>query len=216
MDDVFRAIADPTRRKLLDALLEEDGQSLSALGEPLPMTRFGVMKHLRVLEQAGLVVTRRRGREKLHYLNPTPLRHVHDAWLQPYVEPRSRGAGERGSVPGATQAAAVFETHIETTPERLWAAITDLSDAEDLEIDPPRRLVQRFIARPHEVCRARASRVTWEIRHDGRVCRLTVTRDRHGAEAAHHPSWRTILARLKAMLESGEPEVVVPSPAAEA
>ena len=87
MDDVFRALADPTRRSLLDELFNEDGQTLSALEERLPMTRFGVMKHLKLLEEAGLVVTRRRGREKLHFLNPVPIRLVHDRWVSKYAEP---------------------------------------------------------------------------------------------------------------------------------
>ena len=87
MDDVFRALADPTRRSLLDELFKEDGQSLSTLEQRLPMTRFGVMKHLKVLEEAGLVVTRRRGREKLHFLNPVPIRLIHDRWVSKYAEP---------------------------------------------------------------------------------------------------------------------------------
>ena len=87
MDAVFKALADPTRRSLLDELFAQDGQSLSALGERLPMTRFGVMKHLRVLEEAGLVTTRRRGREKLHFLNPVPIRLIHDRWVSKYAEP---------------------------------------------------------------------------------------------------------------------------------
>ena len=87
MDEVFKALADPTRRALLDELFERDGQSLSALEAKLPMTRFGVSKHLRVLEQAGLVVTRRRGREKLHFLNPVPIRLIHDRWVSKYAEP---------------------------------------------------------------------------------------------------------------------------------
>lgn len=87
MDEVFKALADPTRRSLLDSLHESDGQSLSALEERLPMTRFGVMKHLKVLEGAGLVVTRRRGREKLHFLNPVPIRLIHDRWVSKYAEP---------------------------------------------------------------------------------------------------------------------------------
>ena len=87
MDVVFRALADPTRRSLLDELFKQDGQTLSALEQRLPMTRFGVMKHLRVLEEAGLVVTRRRGREKLHFLNPVPIRLVHDRWVSKYAEP---------------------------------------------------------------------------------------------------------------------------------
>jgi DNA-binding transcriptional ArsR family regulator len=87
IDDVFKALADPTRRRLLDELFEEDGQSLSALEQRLPMTRFGVAKHLKVLEEAGLVTTQRRGREKLHFLNPVPIREVHDRWVSKYAEP---------------------------------------------------------------------------------------------------------------------------------
>ena len=86
MDDVFRALADPTRRSLLDELHERDGQSLSELEARLPMTRFGVMKHLKVLEDAGLVVTRRSGREKLHFLNPVPIRLIHNRWIDKYTE----------------------------------------------------------------------------------------------------------------------------------
>jgi DNA-binding transcriptional ArsR family regulator len=87
MDEVFKALGDPTRRELLDRLYERDGQTLSALGSRLPMSRFGVMKHLRVLEDARLVVTRRRGREKLHYLNPVPIRLVYERWVSKYAEP---------------------------------------------------------------------------------------------------------------------------------
>ena len=86
MDAVFRALADPTRRSLLDELFREDGQTLSALEARVPMTRFGVMKHLRVLEDAGLVVARRSGREKLHFLNPVPIRLIHDRWIDKYTE----------------------------------------------------------------------------------------------------------------------------------
>ena len=94
MDEVFKALADPTRRQLLDELYREDGQTLSALEARLPMTRFGVMKHLKVLEQAGLVVTRRRGREKLHYLNPVPIRLVHDRWVSKYAQPWASALSE--------------------------------------------------------------------------------------------------------------------------
>jgi len=94
MDEVFKALADPTRRKLLDELYREDGQTLGALETGLPMTRFGVMKHLRVLEEAGLVKTRRRGREKLHFLNPVPIRLVHDRWVSKYAEPWAAGLSE--------------------------------------------------------------------------------------------------------------------------
>ena len=87
-DPVFKALADPTRRLLLDRLFERDGRSLTELESDLAMTRFGVMKHLRVLEDAGLVVTRRTGREKLHYLNPVPIRLIHDRWIDKYTERR--------------------------------------------------------------------------------------------------------------------------------
>ena len=87
-DAVFRALADPTRRQLLDRLFERDGRTLTELESQLAMTRFGVMKHLRVLEAANLVTTRRRGREKLHFLNPVPIRLVHDRWIGKYAEGR--------------------------------------------------------------------------------------------------------------------------------
>jgi DNA-binding transcriptional ArsR family regulator len=93
-DPVFRALADPTRRHLLDRLYERDGRTLTELESELEMSRFGVMKHLRVLEQAGLVVTRRRGREKLHFLNPVPIRLIHDRWIDKYTEPRVSALAE--------------------------------------------------------------------------------------------------------------------------
>ena len=85
-DRVFKALADPTRRHLLDRLFERDGRTLTELETELAMTRFGVMKHLRVLEDAGLVVSRRAGREKLHFLNPIPIQLLHDRWIGKYRE----------------------------------------------------------------------------------------------------------------------------------
>ena len=87
-DRVFRALADPTRRLLLDRLFERDGRTLTELESEIDMTRFGVMKHLRVLEEAGVVLTRRSGREKLHFLNPVPIRLMHDRWIDKYTERR--------------------------------------------------------------------------------------------------------------------------------
>ena len=87
-DRVFRALADPTRRFLLDLLFTRDGRTLTELESELEMTRFGVMKHLRVLEEAGLVVARRSGREKLHFLNPVPIRLIHDRWIDKYTARR--------------------------------------------------------------------------------------------------------------------------------
>ena len=87
MDDdrVFKALADPTRRLLLDRLFERDGRTLTDLESDMEMTRFGVMRHLRVLEEAGLILTRRSGREKLHFLNPVPIRLIHDRWIDKYT-----------------------------------------------------------------------------------------------------------------------------------
>ena len=176
MDEVFRALADPTRRELLDELFREDGQTLSALEERFDMTRFGVMKHLKLLEEAGLVVTRRRGREKLHFLNPIPIRLVHDRWVSKYAEPWVAGLSDLKHDLEA-QMEKVFEIYIRTTPERLWEAITDpvqrakynfgaavesdwqagsrfemkagdvlLGEGENVEVDAPRRLVQTMLA----------------------------------------------------------------------
>jgi uncharacterized protein YndB with AHSA1/START domain len=124
VDEVFRALADPTRRALLDELFRADGQTLGALEARFDMTRFGVMKHLRLLEEAGLVVTRRRGREKHHFLNPVPIRLIHDRWVSKYAEPWAAGlAGLKHELEQTMEK--VFEIYIRTTPERLWEAITD-------------------------------------------------------------------------------------------
>ncbi|MCU1595011.1 MAG: ArsR family transcriptional regulator [Frankiales bacterium] len=123
MDDVFRALADPTRRSLLDELFREDGQTLSALEEGLPMTRFGVMKHLKLLEEAGLVVTKRVGREKQHFLNPVPIRLVHDRWVSKYAVPWVSGLSDL-KTRLETPMEKVYEIYIKTTPEKLWEALT--------------------------------------------------------------------------------------------
>jgi uncharacterized protein YndB with AHSA1/START domain/DNA-binding transcriptional ArsR family regulator len=259
VDAVFKALADPTRRSLLDALFAADGQTLAALEGRLPMTRFGVMKHLRVLEQAGLVTAVRRGREKLHFLNPVPIRLVHDRWVSKYAEPWAttltglkRDLEEEtmesfdvphvvplSPAPGGEGHMAVFEIYIKTTPERLWEAITDpamrarysfgvetrsdwtpgssyragvprvvdIAAGENLEVDPPRRLVQTFTALwSDEVRAAGASRVTWEIIPVGDSCRLTVVHDRLAADANPelYGGWPMILSGLKTLLETGE------------
>ena len=125
MDAVFKALADPTRRSLLDELFKQDGQTLSALEERLPMTRFGVMKHLKVLEEAGLVVARRRGREKLHFLNAVPIRLVHDRWVSKFAEPWAATLSELKTSIEEAVMEKVFEIYIKTTPERLWEALTN-------------------------------------------------------------------------------------------
>ena len=239
MDDVFRALADPTRRTLLDELFRQDGQTLGALVGRLPMTRFGVMKHLKLLEAAGLVVAKRRGREKLHFLNPVPIRLVHDRWVSKYAEP---WAGALSELKDRLERSMkkVFEIYIKTTPERLWEAITDpelrskytfgvridsdwsagspyeasagngtipISQGENLEVDPPRRLVQSFVALWGEDVKSQGtSRVTWEIQPVGDSCQLIVTHDQlpEGANEQLYGGWPMILSGLKTLLETGE------------
>jgi uncharacterized protein YndB with AHSA1/START domain/DNA-binding transcriptional ArsR family regulator len=240
VDEVFKALADPTRRTLLDELFKADGQSLSALEQRLPLSRFGVMKHLKVLEDARLVTTRRRGREKLHFLNPVPIRLVHDRWVSKYAEPWTAALTGLKRALEEDDMQKVFEIYIKTTPERLWQAITDsemrrqytfgvgitsdwvagsryeaahpvgptpISEGENLEVDPPRRLVQSFNALWSDDLRSEGtSRVTYEIEPVGDSCRLTVVHDelREGASAELYGGWPQILSGLKTLLETGE------------
>lgn len=129
MDAVFKALSDPTRRQLLDTLRDRGGLTLTELEEGLGMTRFGVMKHLRVLEAANLVVTRREGRFKYHYLNALPLQEVADRWMAPYGKPLARFALNIKNVleerPMADKPDFVFATYIRTTPADLWDALTN-------------------------------------------------------------------------------------------
>ncbi len=129
MDEVFRAINDPSRRRLLDALFSEDGQTLGQLCGHLPaMTRFGVMSHLRVLEGAGLVTTRKVGRSKHHYLNPTPIRLVHDRWISKYAERTvERMTAIKAAIEGGAMTAPshVYTTYIAGSVADVWRAITD-------------------------------------------------------------------------------------------
>lgn len=124
MEAVFRALADPTRRQLLDALFVEDGQTLRLLEERFEMTRPGVAKHLKRLEEAGLVVSKWRGREKLHFLNPVPIRQVHDRWVSKYTESWAAGLVHlKNDLEERMEK--VFEIYIRTNPEQLWDAIID-------------------------------------------------------------------------------------------
>ena len=124
VERVFKAMGDATRRALMDALLEEDGQTLGALATRHQMTRPAVAKHLGILEDAGLVVSRRRGRQKLHFLNVVPIREVHDRWITKYTEGWAAGLAQlRRELEQPMEK--VFEIYVRTTPERLWEAITD-------------------------------------------------------------------------------------------
>jgi uncharacterized protein YndB with AHSA1/START domain/DNA-binding transcriptional ArsR family regulator len=237
MDDVFKALADSTRRSLLDELSKNDGQTLSALQGRLPMTRFGVMKHLKLLEEAGLVVTRRRGREKLHFLNAVPIRLIYDRWVSKYTEPWVATLSDLKHKLENTMVK-VFEIYIKTTPERLWKAITDtemrrkynfgavvssnwttgsryegiggqttIFEGENLEVDPPRRLVQSFRALwGEDVKNEGTSRVTWEIEPVADSCLLKVTHDqlREDANNQLYGGWPMILSGIKTLLETGE------------
>jgi uncharacterized protein YndB with AHSA1/START domain len=239
VDLVFKALADPTRRALLDELYRQDGQTLRALETHFDMTRFGVMKHLKQLEEAGLVVTKKRGREKLHYLNPVPIRLVHDRWVSKYAEPWAAAlSGLKTRLEQTMEK--VFEIYIRTTPERLWEAITDgeirskyhfgahimsdftpgsrfemghpgtdglLGEGVNLEVDPPRKLVQSMVALWGDDVKAEGtSRITWEIEPIGDSCRLTLTHDelREGANEQLYGGWPMILSGLKTWLETGE------------
>jgi uncharacterized protein YndB with AHSA1/START domain len=239
VDEVFRALGDPTRRQLLDELFREDGQTLGALERRFEMTRFGVMKHLKVLEEAGLVVTRRRGREKLHFLNPVPIRLVHDRWVSKYAEPWAAGLSDLKERLEQTMEK-VFEIYIRTTPERLWEAITDrdtrakfnfgnrlegdmteggrfelrnpnapgpLGEGENLEVDPPRKLVQTMRALWSEEAQAAGTTtISWEIEPVGDSCRLLVLHRDIPADATDEVwgGWPMILSGLKTWLETGE------------
>ena len=130
MDAVFKALSDPTRRQLLDTLRDRGGLTLTELEQGLGMTRFGVMKHLKVLEEANLVLTRRDGRFKYHYLNALPIQEVADRWMAPYAKPLARFAlnlknALESEPPMADKPDFVFSTYIRTTPDRLWDALTN-------------------------------------------------------------------------------------------
>jgi len=237
VDEVFKALVDPIRRSLLDELFRRDGQTLGELVGLFEMTRFGVMKHLAQLEAAGLVVTRRRGREKLHFLNPVPIRLVHDRWVSKYAEPWAAGLSDlKQRLENPMEK--VFEIYIKTTPERLWEAITDadtrskynfgvgvysdfapgshfemrtgdmvLGEGENVEVDPPRKLVQRATMLFSEGAKNEGvTRITWEIEPVGDSCRLTLTHDemRDGACEEIYGGWPMILSGLKTWLETGE------------
>jgi uncharacterized protein YndB with AHSA1/START domain len=134
MAPVFRALSDPSRRLLLDRLFERDGQTLGELCGYLPgMTRFGVMRHLGVLEKAGLVSTRKVGRVKRHFLNPVPIRLVHDRWISKYAEPvLGAMSAIKDHLEGRTMSAPdhVYSVYIKAAPERVWRAITDGVETE--------------------------------------------------------------------------------------
>lgn len=128
MEPVFKALADIHRRRLLDQLYERDGQTLGELQACLPqMTRFGVMKHLDVLEDAGLISTRKIGREKFHYLNPVPIQHIADRWISKFARPfvsALTGLKYDLEMEAMEKPKHVYDVYIRATPERVWEAVT--------------------------------------------------------------------------------------------
>lgn len=128
-DAVFKALADAHRRTLLDVLFQRDGQTLGELCTHLPMTRYGVMKHLQILEDAGLITTHKEGREKYHYLNPIPLQDAYDRWVSKYAQPWSQSlTGLKYALESdamSSKPVHKMQIFIRTTPEKLWEALTN-------------------------------------------------------------------------------------------
>jgi len=238
VDPVFKALADPTRRELLDELFREDGQPLNALTRRFSMTRIGVAKHLQILEDAGLVVSKRQGREKLHYLNPVPIRLVHDRWVDKYTKagprvwptskqiwsapwrrssrstsgPHQSGCGKRSPPRDPLEVPLRSRIESDFTPGSRFEMVhpggdDPLAEGENIEVDPPRRLVQtmRALWGPDVIAEG-TSRLTWEIEPVGDSCRLILTHDqlRDGANEQLFGGWPMILSGLKTWLETGE------------
>jgi len=258
IDEVFRALADPSRRRLLDSLNAHNGQTLSELCAGMEMARQSVSKHLGVLEAANLVTTLWRGREKLHYLNAAPINDIAERWIDHYDQQRVRALADLKQAlenPSMQKPSFVYTTYIQTTPERLWQALTEpaftkrywdvtfetdwtagskmvwdnhgaiIADPDQvvLESDPYRRLSytwhtftpelghligfsDQLLA---EVAAEPRSKVTFEIEPAGDAVKLTVVHDgfEPGSKIAENVSggWPIVIARLKTMLETGEP-----------
>ncbi|MFI5936869.1 ArsR/SmtB family transcription factor [Actinoplanes sp. NPDC051494] len=232
MDEVFRALADPTRRHLLDLLREHNGSSLGELCEPLAMTRQSVTRHLELLEAANLVTVVRRGREKLHYLNPVPLHELQERWIDTFERPRLRVLGavkRRAEDAMDDRPDYVYVTYIESTPEKVWHALTDadvtaafwghanVSDWQPGSRWEHRRTDGSGIADvAGEVVEAipprrlvttwDTSRVTFQIDPYHEIVRVTVTHENLVTDedrAAVALGWPAVLANLKTLLETG-------------
>ena len=258
IDEVFKALADPSRRRLLDSLNAQNGQTLRELCADMDMARQSVSKHLAVLEAANLVTTLRRGREKLHYLNAAPINEISERWIDHYDQPRVRALADLKQAlenPTMQKPTFVYTTYIQTTPETLWQALTepaftkrywDVTFETDwtmgstmvwdnhgaiiadpgqvvLESDPYRRLSytwHNFTPELGEVigfsgelladlAAEPRSKVTFEIEPAGDAVKLTVVHDgfEPGSKVADSvgSGWPVVMAKLKTMLETGEP-----------
>ncbi|MGC5009360.1 ArsR/SmtB family transcription factor [Streptosporangium sp. DT93] len=233
-DKVFKALADPTRRYLLDRLHEHNGQTLGELCEHLDMARQSVTQHVAVLEAANLISTVRRGREKLHYLNPVPLHEIQERWIDKFERPRLRAlsalrrrAEEQDMSDIPTY---VYVTYIQSTPEKVWHALTDadltadywghsnVSDWRAGSTWEHRRTDGSGVADvvgtvletvPPErlvLTFGEPSQVTFEIEPHGEIVRLTVTHENLATREDHESislGWPAVMANLKSLLETG-------------
>jgi uncharacterized protein YndB with AHSA1/START domain/DNA-binding transcriptional ArsR family regulator len=233
-DKVFKALADGTRRHLLDRLREQNGQTLGQLCEHVDMARQSVTQHVAVLEAANLISTVRRGREKLHYLNPVPLHEIQERWIDTFERPRLRTLSDvkrRAEEPDmADKPTFVYVTYIQSTPERVWEALTDAdltaeywghSNVSDWQVGSPwehRRTDGSGIADVVGTVLETApptrlvmtfggsSQVTFEIEPYGEIVRLTVTHEKLDSQADYDAvsiGWPAVLANLKSLLETG-------------
>jgi uncharacterized protein YndB with AHSA1/START domain/DNA-binding transcriptional ArsR family regulator len=236
MDEVFRALADPTRRFLLDQLHEHNGQTLAELCARLAMTRQSATQHLGVLEAANLVATARRGREKLHYLNPVPLHELQQRWIGKFEQPRLRTLAaikQRAEETMSDRPTFVYVTYIESTPERVWEALTDAdltasywghANVSDWQAGSRWEHVRTDGSGIADVTGAvvestpprrlmttwdgedDSSTVTFDIEPHHEIVRLTVTHENLAGEqdrAEAASGWAAVLANLKTLLETG-------------
>ncbi len=234
VDAVFRALADPTRRELLDRLRARSGQTLGELCEGIAMARQSTTQHLGILEAANLVSTVRRGRQKLHYLNPVPLHDIQERWIEQFEAPRLRtlsAVRRRAEEAMIEKPSFVYVTYIESTPESVWDALTDpdlsaqywghSNVSEDWRpgsrwehvrtdgsgiADVTGEVVES--SRPHRLVTTwDASRVTFDVEPYGDIVRLTVTHEdlADGELAGAAAGWAAVLSNLKSLLETGHP-----------
>ena len=233
MDGVFKALADPHRRFLLDLLHEQNGQTLGELCARLDMTRQAGTQHLAVLEAANLVSSVRRGREKLHYLNPVPLHEMQERWIDKFERPHLRVLSEvkkRAESDMSDRPAYVYVTYIESTPEKVWHALTDPEltgeywghrNVSDWQVGSQWEHVRTdgsgiadvvgevLVSDPPRrlVTTWPPSRVTFDIEPYQDIVRLTVTHENlpDGAFADAASGWSAVLSNLKTRLETGRP-----------
>jgi DNA-binding transcriptional ArsR family regulator/uncharacterized protein YndB with AHSA1/START domain len=229
MDEVFKALADTSRRRLLDGLNDRSGQTLRELCAGLDMARQSVSKHLAVLETAGLVTTLWRGREKLHYLDAAPIDAIRERWISRYSRERVRAVADLKTAleqQRMSNTEFAYTTYIKTTPEELWQAQYGVTIADPaqvvLEADPYRRLAYSFHTFTPEfvesvgldddflakVSSERRSKVSFDIEPHGEQVKLTLVHDDFDPESAVlllvSQGWPELLSNLKTLLETGE------------